>query len=57
MIPLLQRQIFRESTYIFFLVVGALLTLIIINRAIQMRDLFIGLKLEILDTWYHYFLY
>lgn len=50
MIPLLQRQIFRESTYIFFLVVGALLTLIIINRAIQMRDLFIGLKLEILDV-------
>lgn len=50
MIPLIQRQIFRESSYLFFLVVGALLTLIVINRAIQMRDLFIGLKLEILDV-------
>lgn len=49
MIPLLQRQIFRETTYLFFLVVGALLMLIIINRAIQMRDLFLGLDLEILD--------
>lgn len=50
MITLLQRQIFRETTYLFFLGSGVLLTLILLSRAVQMRELFLGLDLGILDT-------
>lgn len=50
MIPLLQRHIFREITHLFLLGTGVLLTLILISRAVQMRELFLGLDLSILDT-------
>lgn len=50
MIPLLQRQIFREASHLFILGTGVLLTLILISRAVQMRDLFLGLDLGIMDT-------
>ena len=47
---LLQRQIFKEIANLFVLAVGVLLTLILISRAVQMRELFLGLDLGILDT-------
>lgn len=47
---LLQRQIFKEIANLFILGVGVLLTLILISRAVQMRDLFLGLDLGLLDT-------
>lgn len=47
---LLQRQIFKEIANLFLLGVGVLLTLILISRAVQMRDLFLGLDLGLLDT-------
>lgn len=47
---LLQRQIFREILYLFSLSSGVLLTLILISRAVQMRELFLGLDMGILDT-------
>ena len=47
---LLQRQIFREILHLFLLSAGVLLTLILISRAVQMRELFLGLDLGILDT-------
>ena len=47
---LLQRQIFKEIVNLFLLGVGVLLTLILISRAVQMRDLFLGLDLGLLDT-------
>lgn len=50
MFYLLQRQIFREILYLFCLIVSALLLLIMISRAIQMRELFLGLELGIVDT-------
>ena len=39
---LLQRQIFKEIANLFVLAVGVLLTLILISRAVQMRELFLG---------------
>ena len=45
---LLQRQIFKEIANLFVLAVGVLLTLILISRAVQMRELFLGLDL---GTW------
>ena len=42
---LLQRQIFKEIANLFILGVGVLLTLILISRAVQMRELFLGLDL------------
>ena len=47
---LLQRQLFREISHLFVLGVGVLLTLILISRAVQMRDLFLGLDLGVIDT-------
>ena len=35
---LLQRQIFKEIANLFVLAVGVLLTLILISRAVQMRE-------------------
>ena len=46
---LLQRQIFREILYLFTLSSGVLLTLILISRAVQMRELFLGLDMGLLD--------
>ena len=39
---LLQRQIFKEIANLFVLAVGVLLTLILISRAVQMRELFLA---------------
>lgn len=50
MISLLPRQIFREIAFLFILGTGVLLTLILISRAVQMRELFLGLNLGVLDT-------
>lgn len=50
MTTLLQRQIFRETAHLFILGTGVLLTLILISRAVQMRELFLGLDLGLLDT-------
>lgn len=50
MISLLPRQIFREIAFLFVLGTGILLTLILISRAVQMRELFLGLNLGVLDT-------
>lgn len=50
MISLLPRQIFREIAFLFVLGTGVLLTLILISRAVQMRELFLGLNLGVLDT-------
>ncbi len=47
---LLQRQIFIESVILFLLGVGGLRTRIFISCAVQMRDLFLGLDLGLLDT-------
>ena len=47
---LLQRQLFREIAHLFVLTVSVLLTLILISRAVQMRELFLGLDLGMLDT-------
>ncbi len=50
LISLLQRRLFREITHLFLLGVAVLLTLILISRAVQMRELFLGLDLGITDT-------
>lgn len=50
MTTLLQRQIFRETSHLFVLGTGVLLTPILISRAVQMRELFLGLDLGIFDT-------
>lgn len=50
MISLLSRQIVREIAFLFILGTGVLLTLILISRAVQMRELFLGLNLGVLDT-------
>ena len=47
---LLQRVIIRELVQTFLLCVVALLTLILISRGLQMRDLFLGLQLQLLDV-------
>ncbi len=46
---LLHRQIFKELCGLFALCLGALLTLIIIGRVLQLRELFIGLDVGIAD--------
>lgn len=48
--PLLQRVVLRELTQTFILCVLFLLTLILISRSLQMRDLFLGLQLQPLDV-------
>lgn len=50
MFSLLQRQLFREILYIFLLSTAVLLTLVLISRAVQMRELFLGLDMGIVDT-------
>lgn len=50
MLSLLQRQLFREILYTFVLSTGVLLTLVLISRAVHMRELFLGLDLGLLDT-------
>ncbi len=47
---LLQRQIFREIAHIFVLCATVLLMLILISRAVQMRELLLGLDMSLLDT-------
>lgn len=49
MLSLLHRQLFREILNIFILSASVLLTLVLISRAVQMRDLLLGLNLGILD--------
>lgn len=49
-IRLLQRELFREITHLFVLTSAVLLTLILISRAVQMRELFLGLDLGFVDT-------
>ncbi len=46
---LLQRHIFKETANLFVLAAGVLLTLVLISRAVQMRELFLGLDMELLD--------
>ena len=50
MITLLQRQLFREICHLFTLATAVLLTLILISRAVQMRELLLGLDLGFVDT-------
>jgi lipopolysaccharide export system permease protein len=47
--PLLHRQIFRELAQTFVMCVVALLSLILIGRGLQMRDLILGLDFSFLD--------
>lgn len=47
---LLQRHIFKEILSLFLLGVGVLLTLVIISRAVQMREILLGLDMSITDT-------
>lgn len=49
-LTLLQRHLFRELFSLFFLSAGLLLTLILIGRAVQMRELFLGLDLGLVDV-------
>jgi len=46
---LLQRQLFREILHLFLLSVGVLLTLLLISRAVQMRELLLGLDIDLVD--------
>ncbi|MGE4299336.1 MAG: LPS export ABC transporter permease LptF [Desulfovibrionaceae bacterium] len=45
----MHRNIFRELLSLFALTLGALLSLILIGRVLQMRDLFMSLNLDIMD--------
>ncbi len=51
MFSLLQRQLFRETLYTFILCASTLLTLILISRAVQMRELLLGLDMSLMDTF------
>jgi lipopolysaccharide export system permease protein len=46
---LLQRRLFRELFFLFSLCLGSLLSLILIGRILQLRDLFLSLGLTLLD--------
>lgn len=46
----MQRQLFRELVHLFVLCLGALLTLVLIGRGLQLRELFFGLDLGLADT-------
>jgi lipopolysaccharide export system permease protein len=48
-LTLLQRSLFREMFYLFLLTGGILLTVILISRAVQMRELFLGIELGFVD--------
>lgn len=50
LISLLQRRLFRELWHLFGLGAAVLLTLILISRAVQMRELFLGLDLGAVDA-------
>lgn len=50
LISLLQRRLFRELWHLFGLGAAVLLTLILISRAVQMRELFLGLDLGAADA-------
>ncbi len=50
MYALIQRKIFLEIIKLFLISVTVLLLIIIISRAVQMRNIFIGLELGPLDT-------
>jgi len=49
-ITLLQRKMFREISTLFLLTCAILLTIILISRSVQMRELFLGLDLGLADT-------
>lgn len=46
---LLQRYVFRELVSVFSLALCALLSLVLIGRGLQLRDMFVGLDLGLLD--------
>ncbi|MGX7950582.1 LPS export ABC transporter permease LptF [Oleidesulfovibrio alaskensis] len=48
-ITLLQKQLFKELVSLFGLCLGSLLSLILIGRMLQLRELFLGLDLNALD--------
>lgn len=49
-ITLLQRNMFKEFGTLFLLISSLVLTIILISRSVQMRELFLGLDLSLLDT-------
>ena len=48
-VPLLHRQIFKELAFLFALCVGSLLTLLLVGRMLQLRELFLTQNLNFLD--------
>lgn len=48
-VTILQRRLFRELLFLFGLCLGSLLSLILIGRILQLRDLFLTLGLTLLD--------
>jgi len=46
----LQRQLFGELLHLFLLCLGSLLTLVLIGRGLQLRELFLGLDLGLADA-------
>lgn len=48
-IPLLHRQIFKELVFLFALCVGSLLTLLLVGRMLQLRELFLTQNLNFFD--------
>ena len=47
---LLQRRLFVELAKVFFLALAVLLLFILMGRAIQLRDMLLGLELSVSDT-------
>lgn len=47
---LLQRRLFQELVKVFFLSLAVLLLFILMGRAIQLRDMLLGLELGVIDT-------
>ena len=47
---LLQQRLFREMAHLFVLSTCVLMTLILIGRAVQMREMLLGLDMNLLDT-------
>ncbi len=48
-VPLLHRQIFKELVFLFALCVGSLLTLLLVGRMLQLRELFLTQSLNFFD--------
>ncbi|WP_243838546.1 LPS export ABC transporter permease LptF [Nitratidesulfovibrio liaohensis] len=46
----MQRQLFGELLHLFLLCLGSLLTLVLIGRGLQLRELFLGLDLGLADA-------